>query len=607
MGVGTPDVSQPSTSSCSSSSTSAPFQVGMLFKFLDQWRSIKSNRFVLNMVWGHHLQLRSCPPLFHNFQHSNVKVPAAHHPVIQKEVDELLAKGTIEPSSGGAGFYSSVFVVPKHTGGLHPIFNLKCFNHFMHIPSFKMPTLKTVWQLIQQGDYAFSIDLWDAYLHVPIVKHHHQFLHYVWHNVPYQWRVLPFGLATAPRVFTSLTKPILILCHHKGLHIVIYLDDILVLVCSKWAGKRAHSFLCSLLVHLGLHINFSKLDLHLSQSFTFLGLCWDTGCMLVSLPPDKLAEIQQLALALLQTPHVTVRKVMSFLGKANFCTNGHSQLWRLCCVIQSDMVSVYHSPTQLFSCVHFSPSSLCQLEWLAKLQQSPVPLQFLLPDVVIATDATPTHWAFYFQGSGSPLSVSGTWSGSLSRVHIAMQELQAVAVMLCRMAFHLYGKVVALQLDNSTAKAYLCNQGGTVSPFLSRLACWILSLTDKHGITLLPAYIPTHFNVEADFLSRDRLLPEWHLLPQVAQAAFPLWGLPEVDLLASSHSTQCQHYFTLETPLPLGALGLNAFSHPWTFQVSCVFPPLALVPLVLSKFLAEHVNGQLRHLILVAPCWMEAP
>ena len=130
-----------------------------------------------------------------------------------------------------------------------------------------------------------------------------------------------------------------------------------------------------------------------------------------------------------------------------------------------------------------------------------------------------------------------------------------------------------------------------MSPFLSRLTCRILSLTDKHGITLLPAYIPTHLNVEADFLSQDQLFPEWHLLPQVAQAAFCLWGLPEVDLLASSCSTQCQHYFTLETPLSLGALGLNAFNHPWKFQVSYVFPPPALVPLVLSKFLAEHVNG----------------
>ena len=38
-----------------------------------------------------------------------------------------------------------------------------------------------------------------------------------------------------------------------------------------------------------------------------------------------------------------------------------------------------------------------------------------------------------------------------------------------------------------------------------------------------------------------------------------------------------------------------------------MFPPPALVPLVLSKFLAEQVKGQLRWLILVASCWMEAP
>ena len=40
----------------------------------------------------------------------------------------MLAKGAIEPSSGGAGFFSSVFVVPKHIGGVWPILNLKHFN-----------------------------------------------------------------------------------------------------------------------------------------------------------------------------------------------------------------------------------------------------------------------------------------------------------------------------------------------------------------------------------------------------------------------------------------------------------------------------------------------
>ena len=61
-------------------------------------------------------------------------------------------------------------------------------------------------------------------------------------------------------------------------------------------------------------------------------------------------------------------------------------------------------------------------------------------------------------------------------------------------------KVVALHLDNTTAKAYLCYQGGKASLFLSRLACHILNLTNKHGITLISANIPIHLNVEADYV-----------------------------------------------------------------------------------------------------------
>ena len=73
MGDSVPDVLQCSTSSPSSSSTP---------KFLEQWRSITSKRFVLNMVKGHNPQLKCCPMLFHNFRQFNIKGAAAHHPII---------------------------------------------------------------------------------------------------------------------------------------------------------------------------------------------------------------------------------------------------------------------------------------------------------------------------------------------------------------------------------------------------------------------------------------------------------------------------------------------------------------------------------------------
>ena len=102
-----------------------------------------------------------------------------HHPIIQKVVDELFIKGSTEPSTGDPGFYSNVFAVPRCTGALQPILNLKQFNCYIHIPTFKMPIIRQVQQHLLQGDYTFSIDLKDAYLHFSIVKHHHPFLYFL--------------------------------------------------------------------------------------------------------------------------------------------------------------------------------------------------------------------------------------------------------------------------------------------------------------------------------------------------------------------------------------------------------------------------------------------
>ena len=55
------------------------------------------------MVKDHHLQLRCHSLLFHNIKWFIIRVPVAHHPVIQREV---LGKGTIEPATGGSGVYS---------------------------------------------------------------------------------------------------------------------------------------------------------------------------------------------------------------------------------------------------------------------------------------------------------------------------------------------------------------------------------------------------------------------------------------------------------------------------------------------------------------------
>ena len=88
-------------------------------------------------------------------------------------------------------------------------------------------------------------------------------------------------------------------------------------------------------------------------------------------------------------------------------------------------------------------------------------------------------------------------------------------------------------------------------------------------------------------MSWSQLLPQWHLFPEMAQTAFHLWGLPEVDLLASSHTTQCQNYYTLETSLPLSGL-----------EVECLQPSLDITGKLcvssssISSSSSVHISGR---------------
>ena len=69
-------------------------------------------------------------------------------------MDELLAKAATEPLTGGASCFSNV-LVPKCTGSLQPLLNLKKIIYFMCISIFKMSTIRQVQKLFKKGHYAF--------------------------------------------------------------------------------------------------------------------------------------------------------------------------------------------------------------------------------------------------------------------------------------------------------------------------------------------------------------------------------------------------------------------------------------------------------------------
>ena len=191
---------------------------------------------------------------------------------LEKEFLDLLHKGAIKQAPQTPGFYSRLFVAQKDSGSWRPIIDLSTLNTFIVSQRFHMETPQSVLRSIRQGDWMISMDLQDAYLQVPIHPESRRYLHFTMGEVPYQFRVLCFGLTTAPQVFTRLMAPISAILHRYGIRILRYLDDWLILAESRTTCIQARDRLLHLCEELGLQGNHRKSSLVPSQDMTYLGM-----------------------------------------------------------------------------------------------------------------------------------------------------------------------------------------------------------------------------------------------------------------------------------------------------------------------------------------------
>lgn len=82
-----------------------------------------------------------------------------------------------------------------------------------------------------------SVDLKDAYLSVLVHESSRKFLRFIWKGACYQFKALPFGLCSAPRIFTKVLKPVAAFLRKKAIRVLIYLDDFLLLAATINGGS----------------------------------------------------------------------------------------------------------------------------------------------------------------------------------------------------------------------------------------------------------------------------------------------------------------------------------------------------------------------------------
>ena len=169
-----------------------------------------------------------------------------------------------------------------------------------------------------------------------------------------------------------------------------------------------------------------------------------------------------------------------------------------------------------------------------------LPLGLSQPELSLFTDASDSGWGASL-GEGH---LSGSWS-HCSAFSINHRELLAVLYGVQGFLPLLRLRSVSLFADNTTALAYLQNQGGTHSSLLNSVAQAILRLCESHRIRLVPQFILGRLNVMADSLSRRSqvLGSEWTLCFPAFRDLLLLWPAT-IDLFATSLNHHLPVYFS---------------------------------------------------------------
>jgi len=490
-----------------------------------------------------------------------------------------VVKDTTSPA-----FYSHLFVVPKPGGRWRPVIDLSSLNKLIIAPHFRMETARSLRQSVLQGEFAVSLDLTDAYLHVPMYRATRRYLRFAIDGTVFAFRAMPFALNLSPWAFTRLMDAVMVVVRRQtSSQVSNYLDDILQKHTDPMVLRQDLAVLRELLQRLGWLVNEAKSDLSPSQEFQHLGMFFRTQHATVELTSKRRDKLLDAVRALQAKRFTSPREVAAVIGfcasAAELIPSGRLAVRPLQWALQdlwSQATQSWDVPIPVSQALHDALLPWTSLQWLS----SAVPLSLPLPDISLCSDASLTGWGAHLLPSFE--TVHGVWSRQETQLHINFLEMLAAFRALQFWGDTLRGRSVMLLTDNTTVVAYIKNQGGTHSRQLCQLAIEVLQWCAAMPIFLHVRHIPGHLNVLADGLSRRRVFPtEWTLHDDVFALLHQSFPNMEIDLFATRFNHKLP-LFVSPVPDPL-ALAMDGLSLDWNGRDLYAFPPFPLVTKVLAK------------------------
>ena len=449
---------------------------------------------------------------------------------IQEEVSLGRVIGPLEPELAARVHISPFGVIPKgHTGKWRLIVDLSSppgssVNDGIDptVCSLTYISVDTVAEKVAQlGQRTFlaKVDVKSAYRIVPVNPEDRMLLGVQWGGGTFLDTRLPFGLRSAPIIFTALADALEWIVKQQGIRFLYhYLDDYITLGAPHSTECQANlSILTECCSRLGVPIAQEKCE-GPTTCLTFLGIEIDTGALELRLPADKLTRVRNIVTEWLGKKAARRRELESLLGllqhAAKVVRPGRRFVRRL--------IQVMSMAKRRDHFVRLGSDVRSDLTWWHNFLDT-------WNGVGILPTTTTPRIHLYTDASGiwGCAGIWGTkwfqwkWGNQSETWHIAPKELLPIVLASLLWGKEWSGMMVRCHCDNM-AVVEVVNSGYSRDKDMMHLLRCLFFISEHHHFLIEAVHLPGKTNVAADALSRNNNSQFLQVVPEAQERPTPV-------------------------------------------------------------------------------------
>ena len=434
----------------------------------------------------------------------------------------------------------------------------------------------------------FSFDLKSGYHHVEFFYPHTHFLGFSWIDDQgklqfFKFKALPFGLSSAPYIFTKLLRPVVAYWRRDGIKNCIYLDDGLVNKQGYKDSKLLSVKCCTDLLDLGLLPSPEKCQWEPKQVVEWTGNIVDSVEGVVKASRRREADIVRSfgsAIGKIISTTLYVRNLARFRTRYMVTNMLEASYWDMQLKINELAMEE----------IQFWKENFIKLNG-KKLWEN------TFFDVIVFSDASNTGGGGYLLELNGYEIVHNLWDEIQKTKSSAYRELYMVLYILKALVHRFQNKNLYWHTDNQSVERIL--KVGSKKSELHHICSKIMDILTENSIGLEIVWIPREHNVMADYFAKIIDIDDYAINDRIFLMLENKWGPFTVDRCASYYNKKLTRFNSrFWNP---GTEAVNCFTVDWSMENNYCFPPPKIVGNVVKHMCMCKTQG-----VVIVPLWKSA-